>query len=123
MLRCSRVLAVVGVFVLLTATRSASAQGAQEESAIRKAFADYVAAVNRHDLRGVLAFLTNDVVDMEPDGSVIAGRAAFEKATTEVFKASGKGYHLGDAKFISIRFIRPDVALVVGEGEESVPNQ
>jgi uncharacterized protein (TIGR02246 family) len=85
----------------------------EDEAAIKKAINDYSAAFAKGDAAAVLAMWTPDAEFIDEDGKVYSGRDAL----APLFKKSlpsFKGYKI-TAKLTSVRFIKPDVALVDGE--------
>jgi uncharacterized protein (TIGR02246 family) len=86
---------------------------ADDEAAIRKAAAAYAAAYAKGDADAVIATWTPDAEFIDDDGKVYRGHDTlgpmFKKSLP-----SYKGYKIS-AKLTSIRFVKPDVALVDGE--------
>jgi uncharacterized protein (TIGR02246 family) len=88
---------------------------AKGEQAVRKAVAAYVEAMNKHDLDGLMASLEKDADFIDEEGKTTRGqdalRARFKTMlpTLKGIKVSGKVY--------SVKFLKPDVALVDGELE------
>jgi uncharacterized protein (TIGR02246 family) len=126
--------AILVAAALLLAANSASAQGApdtkakpqeiqglgaptadlENEKTIRKLYAEYTAAWNRHDPKGMASFWALDGDYMEPDGRHAKGQADVEKLFTQeqttVFKDSKLALLIE-----TVFFITPDVALVDGK--------
>jgi uncharacterized protein (TIGR02246 family) len=86
---------------------------AEEEKAIHRAAAAYNAAFAKGDVEAVLAMWTHDAEFIDDDGKAHRGRAALTPLFTKSLP-SYKGYKI-TGKLTSIRFIKPDVALVDGE--------
>jgi uncharacterized protein (TIGR02246 family) len=84
-----------------------------EETAIHKAAAAYNAAFAKGDADAVLAMWTPDGEFIDDDGKVYKGREALAPLFTKSLP-SYKGYKI-TGKLTSIRFVKPDVALVDGE--------
>jgi uncharacterized protein (TIGR02246 family) len=85
----------------------------EEEDAIHKAAAAYNAAFAKGDADAVLAMWTADGEFIDDDGKVYRGREALASLFTKSLP-SYKGYKI-TGKLTSVRFIKPDVALVDGE--------
>jgi uncharacterized protein (TIGR02246 family) len=86
---------------------------AEEEAAIHKAAAAYAAAYAKGDADAVIAMWTPDAEFIDDDGKVYRGHDTL----APMFKKSlpsYKGYKI-TGKLTSIRFIKPDVAMVDGE--------
>ena len=86
---------------------------ADEEAAIHKAAAGYCAAFAKGDTDAVLAMWTADAEFIDDDGKVYRGREALTPLFTKSLP-SYKGYKI-TGKLTSVRFVKPDVALVDGE--------
>jgi uncharacterized protein (TIGR02246 family) len=88
----------------------------KNESMIRKLYADFQAAWNRHDAKALGEMWTLDGDHIEPDGTVAKGRdavtALFAKEHGSVFKGSTLSLTIDD-----VWFITADVALVDGRYE------
>jgi uncharacterized protein (TIGR02246 family) len=86
---------------------------AEEEAAINKAYSAYTAAYAKGDADAVVAMWTADAEFIDDDGKVFRGRDALTPLFVKSLP-SFKGYKI-TGKLTSIRFIKPDVALVDGE--------
>ena len=84
----------------------------EEEAAIHKAAAAYNAAFAKGDAAAVLAMWTPDAEFIDEEGKIYRGRDALTPLFTKSLP-SYKGYKI-TGKLTSIRFIKPDVALVDG---------
>jgi uncharacterized protein (TIGR02246 family) len=90
------------------------------EQAVRKAAAAYFEAMNKGDLDGLLASLEPDADFIDEDGKKTKGhdalRARFKTMLPDLkgFKIAGKVY--------SVKFLRPEVALVDGAMEFTAPD-
>jgi uncharacterized protein (TIGR02246 family) len=91
----------------------ANKPASEDEVAITKAVADYSAAFAKGDAAAVLAFWTPDAEFIDDDGKVYRGHDALKPLFTKSLP-SFKGYKI-TSKVTSVRFIKPDVALVDGE--------
>jgi uncharacterized protein (TIGR02246 family) len=85
----------------------------ENEKAIRKLYSDYNAAWNRHDSAALGNMWTIDGDYLEPDGTVLKGRAAvlehFKKQHGSVFKDTVLSLNIND-----VWFITQEVALIDG---------
>lgn len=80
---------VVVVVVAVSAWVAAAAQ--QADPAIEKIARSYEAAFNKGDAKAIAALHTPDAVRMLPDGRILTGRAAIEKAYADAFAGELKG--------------------------------
>jgi uncharacterized protein (TIGR02246 family) len=85
----------------------------EEEEAIHKAARAYIAAFAKGDAATVINTWTPDAEYIDEDGKAYRGRDTLAPMFTKSLP-SYKGYKI-TGKLTSIRFIRPDVALVDGE--------
>jgi uncharacterized protein (TIGR02246 family) len=85
------------------------------EQAVRKAAAAYIEAMNKGDLDGVMAHWAQDADYIDEAGKTTRGPAAL-KALFKTMQANLKGLKIG-GKIYSIKFLRPDVAIVDGSLE------
>jgi uncharacterized protein (TIGR02246 family) len=91
-----------------------------DEQAVRKAAADHLAALNKGDLDGVMAYWAPDADYIDETGKTTRGREALT-ALVKTMLANLKGYKFG-GKVYSVKFLRPDVALVDGLLETTAPD-
>jgi uncharacterized protein (TIGR02246 family) len=111
-------LGLLGTVLLVVPAFSGQGQGqapANDEQAVRKASAAHLAALNKGDLDGVMAFWAPDADYIDEAGKTTRGR----EALTALFKtmlANWKGTKIG-SKVYSVKFLRPDVAIVDGSLE------
>ena len=86
----------------------------ENEAAIRKLYAEYTAAWNRHDAKAMASFWTIDGDYMEPDGRHAKGQTEVEKLFTQeqqtVFKDSTLALTIE-----TVWFVTADVAMVDGK--------
>ena len=103
----------------LLGTLAFSGQGqappANAEQAVRKAVAAYVEALNKGDLDGLMACLGPDADFIDEAGKTTRGRDAL-RAHFKTTLADLKGYKVS-GKVYSVKFLRPEVALVDGSLE------
>jgi uncharacterized protein (TIGR02246 family) len=92
----------------------------EDETAIRKAVDAYFAAYAKGDVKGVLAVWTPDAEFIDEDGKTYRGRDTLAKMFTQSLP-SFKGYKIA-SKLTSVRFVKPDVALVDGEESFTPPH-
>ena len=88
---------------------------ASGEQAVRKAVAAYVEALNKGDLDGLMACLAPDADFIDESGKTTRGRDAL-RARFKTTLADLKGYKV-TGKVYSVKFMRPEVALVDGSLE------
>ena len=125
--------AALGVFalsLLAQLPRAAEAAGqeqpkaqggkAGDDQAIRKAATALVAAMNKGDINALMALWTPDADYIDEDGNATRGK----EALTALFKkglAENKGSKI-TGKTISIKFLRPEVAMEDGSLEFTAPD-
>jgi uncharacterized protein (TIGR02246 family) len=85
---------------------------ASDEQAVRKAAAAHVDAMNKGDLDAVMALWAPDADYIDQAGKTTRGHDAL-KPLFKTMLANLKGYKVG-GKVYSVRFLRPDVAMVDG---------
>lgn len=104
--------------LLMFALAGAGGQGSpsEDDTALRKAQDDFATAWNNHDAQAMAMGWAEDGDWIGPDGNVAQGRAAVENLLAEA--------HTGDSatskiaiKVNSVRFLKPDVAVVDAECE------
>ncbi|HEV3256368.1 MAG TPA: SgcJ/EcaC family oxidoreductase [Gemmataceae bacterium] len=103
-----------------TVALQGSRPGTEAEQAIRKAIQEHDAAFNRGDLQAFLAHWDRDAEFIDETGKVTRGR----NALAVLFRKSledNKGSKLR-VQITSLRFPRPDVALVDGPTEVTSPD-
>ncbi len=84
---------------------------AKDREAIRKLHADFGAAWDRDDARGMAACWAADGDLVNPFGRVAKGRRAVEQLLAEEHSGFAKGTHMAN-KVDAIRFLGPGVAVV-----------
>jgi|SRR5215468_1408458 len=119
-LMMAAVLCVAGTVAAQPATTPKARPGAggprsdlANDDAIRKAYADFIAAWNVHDPHKMAAMYTIDGDILEPDGATAKGRAEVEKHYTEEHAVAFKNTEL-KLTVDSVWFVTGDVALVDG---------
>ena len=119
------VVGVLAVSLLVQLPRPADAAGQErtkeqgskttDEQAIRKAGAAYVEAMNKGDLKALMAFWAPDADYIDESGKQTKGKEAitalFKKGLTETRSSKVTG------KVHSLKFLRPDVAMEDGSLE------
>src|SRR5262245_40389179 len=114
------VTAMVGLAGLALALGQTRTKNEEEESAVRAAVDSYTTAFNNGNLDGVLAHVAADADFIDDGGKQYRGKADL----AEVFKhslADLKGSKL-KSTITSIRFLRPDVAIVDGKADVTGPD-
>ncbi|MEW6269264.1 MAG: SgcJ/EcaC family oxidoreductase [Thermodesulfobacteriota bacterium] len=86
----------------------------EEEAAIRKLYAQYTEAWNRHDVPAMVSFWAIDGDYMEPDGRHARGRDEVEKLFTQEHRTAFKGSTLS-LTIETVWFITENVAMVDGK--------
>ena len=94
-----------GVIALIPAAGQATA-----ERAVRKVVTDYVETWNRHDPKSHVQLYSEDVDFVTAVGALHKGRAENEANGVAIFNGQFKDAHLV-VKSVSVRFLRPDVAV------------
>lgn len=97
----------------------ADKDGGEEEAAIRKAAGAYAAAFAKGDAAAALAMWTSDAEFIDDDGKVHRGHDSLSPLFKKTLP-SFKGYKI-TMKLTSVRFVKPDVALVDGEQTFTAP--
>jgi uncharacterized protein (TIGR02246 family) len=102
-------------FALLTATAAAQADRGDgaEERAVRDAVERFGAAWNRHDAKAMAAAFAPEGDIVNPYGEVVKGRPALEALFAKEQIRFAHGTRFVDT-VESLRFLKPDVALVDG---------
>ena len=119
-----RQLLVVVALACAAATATAQAPAAKSdagklksdvvnEEAIRKLYAQFVTAWNKHDAKAMTAMWVEDGDDVEPDGTAAKGRGELEKLFTMEHNSVMKKTKL-TLNIDSVWFIAANVALVDG---------
>ena len=107
------VILTVGVCLLL-ASMPVIADQAADELAIKKAAAQMATAYSNQDAAGVAACYHEDGEMVRTDSSVLVGRTAIRQVYQEIFEISPE---IGTkASVDSIRFLKPDVAIILVRG-------
>jgi uncharacterized protein (TIGR02246 family) len=101
--------------LLVAPALSGQGQTTNAEQAVRKAVAAYVEALNKGDIDGLMAFLAPDADLIDESGKTTRGRDPL-RAHFKTTLANLKGYKVSD-KVYSVKFLRPEVALVDGSQE------
>lgn len=85
-------------------------ENAADRDAIRQVITETTAAFNRHDAKAFARYYTPDAWLVTVRGESMAGTAEIENELTAIFESRAKSATL-ETLDVSIRFIRPDVAL------------
>jgi len=86
-----------------------------DSAAIRTLIQAHAAAWNRRDAKAAVAVLTSDAVWITGDGVRLQGRAEIERAHVQWLaadSAAGGSTHSHPPETVTIRFLRPEVAVV-----------
>lgn len=101
----------------------------EDEEAIRKVIVGTTEAFNQHDAKAFTRFYTSDAELVTVRGERMKGAAEIEKGLAAIFATRAKAVTLKTLD-VSVRFIRPDVAVahvtnelsgLVGPGGERLP--
>jgi uncharacterized protein (TIGR02246 family) len=110
-----------GVLVLVLAAGSgpaAFAQRADDAAAIRRQLERYTTAWNKGDAKALASLYDVEGAITSASGHTVQGRDALEKGFAEGFAGSSKGSRM-TAIVGTIRFLKPDIAVVEGVWELS----
>lgn len=102
---------VMVAIVLAGLTVAAGAQKPDPDA--QKVADDYIAVFNKGDAKGVAALYTPDATRLGPDGQLLKGRAAVEKAYVDGFAGTLKGAKL-TIDVMSTQVVTPDVKVIEG---------
>jgi uncharacterized protein (TIGR02246 family) len=122
----------IAALVLVGASVVASAQKADPDA--QKLADQYTAAFNKGDAKALAALYTAEATRLGPDGNLIAGRAAIEKAYVDAFAGPSKGSTLTlqvgasyvvtpDVKVMEGRFATTGAAAVKGRYVNTIARQ
>lgn len=123
------VLATCVVLGLSAGSTADSVANSADQDAIRQVITGTTTAFNRHDAKAFASYYTPDAWVVTVRGESMAGTAEIEKQLASIFESRAKSATLRTLD-VSIRFIRPDVALahvlnelsgLRGPNGESVP--
>jgi uncharacterized protein (TIGR02246 family) len=98
------------LFAGVIALIPAAGQESTPERAVRKVVADFVESWNRHDPKAHVQLYAEDVDFVTIGGTLHKGRAENEANNVANFSGRYKDAHLV-VKSVSVRFLRPDVAV------------
>jgi uncharacterized protein (TIGR02246 family) len=101
----------IAVMVIAAVSAAVGAQTGDVDA--KKLAADYEAAYNRGDSKALTALYTPDAIRLGPDGQMIKGRQAIEKAYVENFGAASKGAQLS-LQVGGTQVVSPDVRIMDG---------
>jgi uncharacterized protein (TIGR02246 family) len=100
----------LGTFGIASISRAQQAGSNEDEAAIRKVVVEMTDGFNSHDGRAAARMYTKDARFVSVRGDVMNGPAEIEKGLSAVFAARAKNATLRTID-VTVRFIRPDVAL------------
>lgn len=111
-----RTFCILVAIILTSATSPAQTKrlgAAADEEAIRNNIDRYVEAWNKADVKAIAAFYTSDGDYFGSlEGRLVKGPAAIEKYHLDAFAGRFKGATKVTSTITSIRFLKPDVALI-----------
>lgn len=107
---------VITILLLLTTTAAAIAQGSArnqraDEAGVRAVASGFVDDWNRHDMKAFAALFAEDADFVNVIGLRWRGRAEIQKEHEALHATRMKSSHLAAVE-TSVRFLRPDVAVV-----------
>jgi uncharacterized protein (TIGR02246 family) len=106
-----RIAASIVLAVCLAASTVARAQGtAEDEQAIRQVITEMTEGFNRHDAQASTRMYTSDADLITVRGERFRGTQEFEKGLAQIFATRAREATHRTLN-VSVRFIRPDVAL------------
>jgi len=100
----------VAVFVLLLVASMAAAQTAPDEGAIRTILNEEITTWNQGDTDGYSKHFASDGTFTNVPGMFFTGHKAFRDRHEVIFKGPFRGTKL-QLQIVSLRFLRPDVAI------------
>jgi uncharacterized protein (TIGR02246 family) len=116
--RVSVGLAVLLCTFALAAIRAKAADGSEADSAaVKKLYADFNEAYNKHDAHAAAILFTTDADFINSGGVVTPGRAKVEEHFVMLFAGARLKTAHRDATLRGIHFLRPDVATLIGDEE------
>ncbi len=111
---------IAGCSVIPLARGQTPRASQEEEQAVRKAAESLAAAFNKGDSEAIIAVWAPDADYVDENGKSFKGRAAIGAAFKEAL-ANLKGHRM-KSHTLSIRFIKPDVAIEDGRMELIAPD-
>ena len=105
---------LLSVVLLMGGPQTVLAQTTADTQAIRNLIQAHATAWNHRDAKAAVAILTPDAVWITSTGAVLRGRAEIERVHVQWLaedSASGGSTHSHPLESITIRFLRPDVAV------------
>jgi uncharacterized protein (TIGR02246 family) len=112
------VLAVAG-WSLFGVVGPASAQGSDDERAIRALIESHSEALNKRDLNGASSVYSDDATIVTAAGQMYVGRAAVDKWHAEAISGPRPLVHTHPSDTIRVYFLRPDAA--IADVESHIP--
>lgn len=94
-----------------SAAQAPSSDSRNDEESIRAVMTATTDAFSRHDAKAWVKFCTPDAQLVTVRGESMKGIAEIEKGLTAIFQTRGRNVTL-KTRDVTVRFIRPDVALV-----------
>ena len=102
---------VVVVSAAASAAQTPSSDSRNDEESIRALMTATTDAFSGHDAKAWVKFCTPDAQLVTVRGESMKGIAEIEKGLTAIFQTRGRNVTL-ETRDVTVRFIRPDVALV-----------
>jgi uncharacterized protein (TIGR02246 family) len=104
-----------------TDTRAMAATSGSDEHAVQRLVDELAAAWAAGDAQAYARLFTEDASYITRFGANLAGPAAIDAAHSPLFAGPMRDSHLTWRAAPDIRLIRPDVAIIVGEGAVATP--
>ena len=102
---------VLGAILAVTTEPSKSFAADGDEQAVRKVIDDFNKARRARDVKAFVSLYTEDAEIGPPDGNIMRGRAEIQKNFEQLFASMTSGADR-DRIIKTVRFVRPDVAVV-----------
>jgi uncharacterized protein (TIGR02246 family) len=113
------VIATIVLVVLALAGRMAAQERSPaDETAVRGNIDAWVAAYNKGDAPAMAQLVTEDIEEVEIDGTHTKGRAAYEQGLASML-ARRQGTPSLSVTTVFVRFLKPDVAIASGTWTET----
>ena len=110
MTRIVLIAALAAALPLMVAGQTAVVGRPEDEKAVRQVIAAMVESWNTHDMKAFAKLCAEDCDYVDISGADLKGRAEIERHHTQIHAGKYKDSHL-TATSVTVRFLRPDVAL------------
>jgi len=106
-------------FLASLSVTAVDSQTTEDDAAVHNLAAGFSAARNAFDAKALANLYTEDAHYTRFDGQNVRGRAAIEKSWAEAFQQPGFKNTQSQREVTSVKFLRPDVAVVTVTGQLS----